>query len=226
MIILFSMKTKKLRIQPGNSIGSIFSKTICTEMINNLVPYMSSKDYYEAIINFIEDIDYYYYLSKKPSTIIWKKLLNAIENEEIVMPNNKKHFIFDENNYLNEEKFSEKMQALYQKQAYIYANYEIINYIFLVDYIDEEEEDLETCTQTISNLSSKKFGFSLSNSIIILISMETRRLRIQPGNNLDNIFSKSVCTEMINNLGPFMRSGDYYDAMINLIEDIDYYYNQ
>ena len=39
-----------------------------------------------------------------PSTIIWEKVISSIRSGETLLPTNKMHFIFDENNYLNEEK--------------------------------------------------------------------------------------------------------------------------
>lgn len=88
-----------------------------------------------------------------PSTMIWDNFLLSLENGKIILPQNKKYFIFDESNYLNEDKNSKRMQKLYQRQKNVYDKNGIANYIFLVDYIDEDVENLEKCAKNINNFS-------------------------------------------------------------------------
>ena len=161
-----------------------------------------------------------------PSKEIWDKTLTAIKNEEMALPESKGYFIFDEKNYLKEEINSTKMLALYAKQEDLYVNNGILNYFFLVENIDEELEGLEKCATNIINYINKEFVFTLKKSIIVLFSMNSKRLRIQPGTELSSKFSQNVCSQMINNLGTYMRSSDYYNALIRLIKDADYYYNK
>ena len=162
----------------------------------------------------------------KPSIWIWEEASNAIKNKQMIVPEDKTRFIFDQKNYLKEEINSTKMEMLYEKQDNVYNKTGIQNYIFFVDNIDENEEDLETCAKKISNFISYDFNISVEKSIIVLFSMESRRIRIQPGTELSNNFSETVSTEMINHLGDYMRSEDYYGAIEKLLEDIIYYNNE
>ena len=88
----------------------------------------------------------------------------------MIIPKNKSSFIYDEKNFLNENKTSERMKALYQKQENIYAKYGIDNYVFLVEKIDENIESIEKFTKNICIYISRYFGFSMDNSIIIEVS--------------------------------------------------------
>ena len=224
IVILFSMDTRRIRIEPGTSIEKIFTSSVSSTMITNLQSFMRSSNYYRALEQFINDVDYYYN-KKEPSKDIWEKVSVSINNGKMIVPPNKRHFIFDENNYIKEEINSERMQVLYEKQDNVYIQTGISNYIFLVKYIDEKEEDLENCAKNVMNYISQDFGFTLSKSIVVLFSLESKRIRIQPGNSVSNIFNSDVSTKMINNLGTYMRSSDYYNALIKLVQDIDDYSN-
>jgi len=184
---------------------------------------MNNKDYYNAMIKLIQDIDYYYN-KKYPSKLIWEKTIIANETGEMVIPKNKTYFIYDENNFLKEENNSKRMQDLYKKQEFIYSNKYIKNYIFLVENIDESEEDLEICCKRLNFYISDYFGFTLYNSIIDLFSMNLSKIRIQPGDNIKNIFSDNIQNKMIDNLKSYMTQEKYYDGIIKLLEDIEYYY--
>ena len=84
------------------------------------------------------------------------------------------------------------MQILYEKLYILYANYSIYNYIFLVDYIDENSQDLESCAKKIINSLSRKFGSSPSKTLVILFSMNSKRIRIQPGTGIESKFSSTI----------------------------------
>ena len=68
---------------------------------------------------------------------------------------------------------------------------------------------------------SNKFKVNSTKTIVVLFSMTSHRIRIQPGINILNKFKKNTTIEMIENLKPYMRSLDYYGAMIKLLEDIN-----
>ena len=172
------------------------------------------------LISFVESSTY------SPSKEIWNKTLSAIKNGEIALPESKGYFIFDEKNYLKEEINSTKMLDLYEKQEQLYVNDGILNYFFLVENIDEDSEDLETCADNIIKYINKEFLFTLKKSIIVLFSITSKRLRIQPGTELSSKFSENVCDQMIKNLGSYMRSTDYYNALVQVIKDADSYYNK
>ena len=65
----------------------------------------------------------------------------------------------------------------------------------------------------------------MAESVVALFSMETRRVRIRTGEITKESITDDEANEMINNLGSYLREGNYYEAWIKLIEDIDYYYN-
>ena len=56
---------------------------------------------------------------------------------------NKTHFIFDENNFTNLAVNDSKMQFLYKKQEELFNKNGIANYIFAVNYLNEQEEAIE-----------------------------------------------------------------------------------
>ena len=163
-------------------------------------------------------------INNNPSDNIWEKALSAIKNGTLILPSNKRHFIYDEENYLKEEKNSPKMLSLYQKQEDVYLFNDMSNYIFFVSNVEEDKETLDICANNLIALISEEFGFSLSKSIIILFSMDTRRIRIQPGTSLETLFSQPIASQMITDLQNLMRSEDYYGALIQFIEDVNYYY--
>ena len=63
----------------------------------------------------------------------------------MIVPEDKTRFIFDQKNYLKEEKNSTKMEMLYEKQDNVYNKTGIQNYIFFVDNIDENERFRKVC---------------------------------------------------------------------------------
>ena len=138
-------------------------------------------------------------LTDLPSTVIWKNVDYAIEKGKIVIPKSKKYLIFDQENYIKEKKDSAKMKVLYDMQELLSVNYTIFTYIFLVDYIDEKQEDLESCAIKLSVLIFTKFGTLPSNTFISLFSMNSKRLRIQPGGDISSKYTDSISMTMINN---------------------------
>ena len=226
IIALFSMNTRRIRIQPGDILEKIFDNTASSKMIENMRTYMINQNYYDALVHFIQDVDNYYY-RKNPSKVIWAKTLYAIRIGKIIMPFNKAHLIFDENNYIKDENDSSRMFSLYHKQENLYLKNNINNYIFLIENIDESEEILETCAKKIKSSISNSFGFfSLEKSIIALFSIKSNRIVIYPGNDISDMFFQDILNAMISNLRIYMNNKEYYTSIIKLIEDIDYYYNK
>ena len=162
-----------------------------------------------------------------PSDTIWGKLVNSIERGDIIIPYNKSHFVFDEYNYLKLDLNDTKMQELYKKQEDNYVKNGISNYIFIVNSINENLESLEKVAKNLNKYISRAYPtIDIKKALTVLFSMKTRRIRIQPGENIEKKFSSKKSTEMINNLQSYMRNELYYQALIKLVEDIDYYYNK
>ena len=164
--------------------------------------------------------------NNNPSDIIWEKVLSAINNGTMIVPSHKRHFIFDEENFLKEEKNSSKILSLYQKQEDIYLFNDISNYIFFVQNVDETIESMHRCAKNLIALISEEFGFSPSKTVILLISMDTRRIRTHSGDGLKTLFTDSVSSQMITNIQNLMKIEDYYGASVKFIEDVNYYHSR
>ena len=66
----------------------------------------------------------------------------------------------------------------------------------------------------------------MSNSVIALFSMKSRRIRIKLGILTQKNISDSNAKSIIKDLGSYLRNEDYYNAWIKLIDDIDRYFNE
>ena len=225
IIILFSMDTRRIRIQPGNSLETLFTYSISSLMITNLQSLMRREDYYGALIQFIEDVNNIYY-RQYPSNVIWAKTLYSIKNGETMISSNKTHFIYDEKNYIKDGNDSSRMKFLYQMQEDIFFNNNIKNYIFLVDNIYDTYEALNTFTNKIYNFIYKEFGFTLQNSIIAIFCIKSNLVKLKLGNDLQIYFIENIYNKMIENIKIYTKNSNYFNALIKLIEDIDYYYNK
>ena len=117
------------------------------------------------------------------------------------------------------------MNYLYQKQEDIFSKYNISNYIFIVDHLNENLESIEDATFNLCRYLSNYFNISMAESVVALFSMETRRVRIRTGEITKESITDDEAEKMIDNLGSYLRDKNYYEAWIKLIEDIDYYYN-
>ena len=94
------------------------------------------------------------------------------------------YFIYDEQNYLKEKIDSTKMIALYEKQKKIYDQYGIPNYIILVDYIneyDDDEEDISDCAENLIKYITERFEkVQMWKTILTLFSMKNGIIFIAP----------------------------------------------
>ena len=159
-----------------------------------------------------------------PSEEIWNKVKDYITFGKMLLQN-KTHFIFDENNFTNLAVNDSKMQFLYKKQEELFNKNGIANYIFAVNYLNEQEEAIEKAADNLYNYISTYFNIDISNSVISLFSIKSKRVRIKLGTITQQNISDSNAANMINNLGDYLRSEDYYNAWIKLIDDIDVYFN-
>ena len=159
-----------------------------------------------------------------PSEEIWNKVKDYITFGKMLLQN-KTHFIFDENNFTNLAVNDSKMQFLYKKQEELFNKNGIANYIFAVNYLNEQEEAIEKAADNLYNYISTYFNIDISNSVISLFSIKSKRVRIKLGTITQQNISDSNAASMINNLGDYLRNKEYYNAWIKLIDDIDDYYN-
>ena len=167
----------------------------------------------------LSEIEYY------PSDLIWDKFLEYYRNDEIVVTDYH-HFIFDESNYTGLDINGDEMRELYERQGNISQKYQISNYIFVADNIDESQESIEDAADSLYRYIENYFEIDISNSVIALFSIETRRVRIKIGDKTQEYITDSEASDMITNLGEYLKKNDYYNAWIKLIEDIEYYRNK
>ena len=153
------------------------------------------------------------------------KAYNAYKIGKMIVPKNNAYFIYDQNYYLNEKNISTKMKELYKKQDDIYIKYGIFNYFFIVDDIDERVERLEDCAIELIRQISIYFNSTSGNTLIALFSVSSRRIRIQPGKDIEDKFSEQVSSKIIDDIKSYLQEYNFYDALVKLIDDIDYYYN-
>ena len=159
-----------------------------------------------------------------PSEVIWNNVLNYINDEKMLISSNY-FFIYDERNFTKLALDGPQMKTLYQKQKELFNKNGIANYIFVVNYLDEQEEELITVTDNLYNKISTYFNVDISNSVIAFFSIKSKRVRIKLGITTQQNISDSNAASMINNLGDYLRNKEYYNAWIKLIDDIDNYYN-
>ena len=126
---------------------------------------------------------------------------------------------------LKKKKNTTKIKYLYIKQNDIYVKNGIFNYFFIIDNIDEKVESLDDCAIELNRQISIYFNTASSNTLIALFSNDTRRIRIQIGIDIEDKFSQLVSTKIIDDLKSYLQEYNYYDSLIKLIDDIDYYYN-
>ena len=160
-----------------------------------------------------------------PSDLIWDKFVEYYKNDTIIVTDYH-HFIFDESNYTGLDINDTQMRELYERQENIFQKYQISNYIFVADNIDESKESIEDAADSLYRYIENYFEIDISNSVIALFSMETRRVRIKIGDKTQEYITDSEASDMITNVGEYLKKNDYYNAWIKLINDIEYYHNK
>lgn len=158
------------------------------------------------------------------SAEIWNKVQESIKNRTMLLQN-KGYFIFDESNYTKLNINDTKMQILYKMQERLYKDYGIANYIFVVDSLSESYDTIKEAANKLYYYISYDFKINITNSVISLLSINSRRIRIKLGSLTQQKISDSNAQSIINDLKPYLRSKDYYHALMTIIEDINFYYN-
>ena len=155
-----------------------------------------------------------------PSDEIWNKTMQFFK-EKKMLDFNKKHFIFDEYNYTKLDINDIKMQSLYEKQNDIYNNYHITTFIFLVKYINETEEPLNSTFRTNMRENLKNFGIFVNYTLFTVISVDTKKALIYTGSKTrKNYISNEEALSIKNTLLANIYSANYYNALNVLFDDI------
>lgn len=179
---------------------------------------MKSKLIVVFLFSFINSSSFY------SSNEIWNKALGYIK-EGTMLLQNKGYFIFDESNYTKLNLNDTKMQFLYKRLERLFIEYGIANYIFILDSLSESTQLIKFTGDDLRFHISKDFKIDISNSVITIFSMNTRRIGISLGFETKQKITDSNAESIIDDLGPYLRSKDYYNALIKLIDDINFYYN-
>jgi hypothetical protein len=152
---------------------------------------------------------------------VWNKLAEFVDDGK--MDFNKNYFIFDLKDYANIYSDNTKRYTFTQKQKYLYDTYGIKNYLFIVNDIDSKETII-TLAKNLQTLISKNYG-SITNSIIICMAIDIRKTRIEIGSTLNYYIYDEDGSAIIDSMGDYMRSANYYSAFCKALEKVEYYYN-
>ena len=158
----------------------------------------------------------------KHSEEIWDKFYEYLQGGEKIYLESQDYFIFDESNYTKLHVNSTKMKSLYKLQKDFYNKHITNNYIFLIDELGSET--IESFTNSLYNLISKNFSLTLSYSVIIVIPITDRLIRIQPGSLTNLRYDDYYIDKIISNLRSYMTSKDYYGGCVKLMKDLETYY--
>lgn len=162
----------------------------------------------------------------KPSDLIdsngvWDKIAEFVNDAK--MDFDKNFFILDLKDYSTIISDAKKRYTFTTKQKHLYETYGIKNYLFIVNDIDSKET-ITTLAQNLQKLISKNYG-STANSIIICMAIDIRKTRVEIGSTLNYYISDEDGLQIIDSIGDYMRSADYFNAFCKAIEKVEYYYN-
>ena len=110
-------------------------------------------------------------LTSLPSDDIWKKIKNYINQGKTIIDKNKTHFIFDESNYTKLDINNNKMQALYKRQEQFFKEFNMANYIIIVDNLEENKETIGKAERRLEAHIKKEFNINWKRIFMILISV-------------------------------------------------------
>ena len=164
-------------------------------------------------------ISFFYLLNSLPSEDIWKQVINRKSNNTLI--NNNNYFIYQENDFC--KKYSEDMKKLNEKQKFFFAKWETPNYIFVVNNFDENLESIEDGVFHLNQYLYKEFKVKMENSIITLISIKTRRIKIKMGEITKNIITDNNAENIIASLKDLFLQKDYYKTILKYYDNLDKY---
>ena len=155
-----------------------------------------------------------------PSDEVWNKTMQFLK-EKKMLDFNKTHFIFDEYNYTKLDINDNKMKSLYEKQNYIYNNFNMTTFIFLVKYINETQEILDPTFRRNMRENLKKFGISENYTLFTVISIDTKKAIIYTGSKTkSNHISDEEARSIKNTLLAKLNNSNYYNTLNVLFDDI------
>ena len=154
---------------------------------------------------------------------IWNKVIEHKANGKMIL-NNTHYFIFDEDNtYLKFTADSQELIVLNKEQKKIYDNYKLSTFIFFVATIDKDE-GIDNTAQRLYNKIKSEFYVDISTSMIALVAIESRELKVAIGPSIKNLITSTDANAIINDVKPYLKEKNYYRVAKDLIEDFNYYY--
>ena len=137
---------------------------------------------------------------------------------------NRNFFIFDESNYTALDINSPIMNKLYQKQEILFQKYNISNYIFIVDNLDEKQESIESATFNLCKYLCNNYSINMNRSTVALFSINSRRVRLRSGDKIKHELNNDRLKKIIDNLVPYLKNEKYYKVWNKLIDNLKFYY--
>ena len=134
-----------------------------------------------------------------PSDEIWNKTQLYIKEGKMNVPPYLQYFIFDESNYTALDINSEKMNYLYLNQFEL-SLYGVLNYIFIVDELNQSIESLESVTNNLAEIINKQYFISKDYALILFISNNTQKYRIHAGGKITEYYSDYILGKISTNL--------------------------
>ena len=121
------------------------------------------------------------------SSDIFDKTIRYIQDGKMRVSKNMNYFIFDESNYTSLDINGAEMNDLFLTQQELYDDYDIPNYIFVVDNQNIEIESLDEATHNLADKLQTYYQVNKNKAIILFLSMQTHKNRIRTGESIKYI---------------------------------------
>ena len=121
------------------------------------------------------------------SSDIFDKTIRYIQDGKMRVSKNMNYFIFDESNYTSLDINGTEMNDLFLTQQELYDDYDIPNYIFVVDNQNIEIESLDEATHNLADKLQTYYQVNKNKAIILFLSMQTHKNRIRTGESIKYI---------------------------------------
>ena len=135
-------------------------------------------------------------VSSLPSEDLWNKTMQYI-SEGKIKTFEKKHFIFDEDNYTALDINSEEMNALYFEQEKLYKAYNLTSFLFICKNLNRTIEDAYSIRDNTRD-HLKDYGVYINNSFFVLISVESNESILYTGTFVKNTYISNKEAEVLN----------------------------
>ena len=156
-----------------------------------------------------------------PSDDICNTITKHIEERRGIIDRSMRYLLFDESDYTKISGDMEKKETLTGNFEKIFEKYRFYTYIFIVDNIDEKKESIDDVAYTLGEYLYMKYKIFYAKSLIILLSIKTRRISIVTGRYISkNYIGYSKAHEIIKDIQNFFNEKQYYETIIRLQEDI------